>query len=217
VRKFEAAHFAGDGAGESSFLVPEELALEQTGGNCSAVNLDEGAILPVTEAVDGTRKKLFAGTSLALDENGCVGGRHGLDLLEHLAQAATLTNDVFKAVLEIDFLLEVLLFLAQPVTQLGNPAEGDRVVHRHRNLGRNPHQSIGLLLSNCALHPAHDRQRSDGLTVVDERDPAARLHAELGEAQDRLWGMRDIRQALDQQRFARAKCQSRKRVCQREP
>ena len=53
-------------------------------------------------------------------------GRDGLNLLQHLAQARAFANDVFKAVLEIDLLFEILLLLGQPVAQLGNLPEDQR-------------------------------------------------------------------------------------------
>ena len=117
VREFEAAHFAGDGSGKRALLVAEQLALDQAGRNGRTVELDKGALAARTEPVNGARQQFFAGAGLALDEDGGVGGRDGFNLLEHLAQTAALAHDVFKAVFEVDFVFEILLFLAQPVAQ----------------------------------------------------------------------------------------------------
>ena len=42
VRQFETADFAGDGDREGSFLVSEELALQQTSGIAAQLNLTNG-------------------------------------------------------------------------------------------------------------------------------------------------------------------------------
>ena len=42
VGQLEAADALRDGAGEGAFLVAEELAFEQAGGDGGAVELDEG-------------------------------------------------------------------------------------------------------------------------------------------------------------------------------
>ena len=51
--------------GEGPALVAEQLALEQLPGHRRAVDLDEGAVLPGAELVDGPRHQLLAGAGLA--------------------------------------------------------------------------------------------------------------------------------------------------------
>src|SRR5579863_763991 len=101
----------------------EKLALQQTSGDRRAVDLDESAIAATTEAVNGTRKQFLAGTGLALDEYSCVGGRDRLNLLQHLAETSAFANDVLKSILEVDFLFEILLFLAEAVAEICDLAE----------------------------------------------------------------------------------------------
>ena len=81
VRQFQPADLARDGSGECALLVAEEFALEQAGGNRGAVQLDKGALAARAEAMNGARQQFLAGSGLALDEHGGVGGRNGLDLL----------------------------------------------------------------------------------------------------------------------------------------
>ena len=80
VRQLEAADLARDGAGERALFVAEELAFEQPGGNGRAIQLDEGALAARAQAMDGARQQFFAGSGLALDEHGGIGGRDGLNL-----------------------------------------------------------------------------------------------------------------------------------------
>ena len=80
VRQLQPAHLARDGAGERAFLMAEELAFEQAGGNGGAIQLDKGALAARAQAVDGTRQQLLAGSGFALDEHGRVGWGHGFNL-----------------------------------------------------------------------------------------------------------------------------------------
>ena len=57
VRQLQAADLARDGAGERAFLVAEELAFEQSGGNGGAIQLDKGALAARAQAVNGARQQ----------------------------------------------------------------------------------------------------------------------------------------------------------------
>ncbi len=77
----EFAFFVGGRAGERSFVVAEEFALDEVFGDGGAVDLDESFILAQALAVDGVGDQFFAGAGLAVNENAAVGGRHEADLL----------------------------------------------------------------------------------------------------------------------------------------
>ena len=62
VGEFEAADLARDGAGEGAFLVAEEFAFDQAGGNGGAVDLDEGSFAARAEPVDGAGEQFLAGS-----------------------------------------------------------------------------------------------------------------------------------------------------------
>ena len=106
--------------------------------------------------MNGARQQLFAGSGLALDEDGGIRGRDGLNLFEHLAQALAFAHDVFIVILEIDFRFEVLLLLAQLVAQLGDAAEGHGVIDGHGHLTGNPGQNLRVLGADAAFQPAED-------------------------------------------------------------
>ena len=137
VGQLHAADLAGDRAGERALLVPEQFALQQPGGNGGAVQLDERAIAARTQAVNGARQQLLAGSRFSLDQHGGIGGRDRFNLPEHLAQPFAVTHNVFVAIVEIDFGFEVLLLLAQLVAEFGNAPECHCVVDRHCHLNRN--------------------------------------------------------------------------------
>ena len=123
--------------------------------------------------MNGTRQQLLAGSGLSLNENGGVGGRHGFNLLEDAAQAGALAHNVLEAVFKIDFVLEVLLLLAQLVAQLRNAAEGEGVVDSHGHLHGDTGQHGYILRPKGPLHAAEHAQGADGLAVMDQGHPAA--------------------------------------------
>ena len=92
-----------------------------------------------------------------------------------------LAHDVLKSVLEIDLLLEILLLLAKAVAQLRNLAKDHGIVHRHGHLVGDLHQHLGFALRERVLHAAGNSKRANGLATMNQRNPAARLHAEVSE------------------------------------
>ena len=129
----------------------EKLALEQAGGNGGAIQLDEGVLAALAQAMNGAREQFFAGSGFALDEDGGIGGRNGLNLPQHIAQAGAFAHDVVETVFDIDLVFEILLFLAEPVAQFRDSAEGDGVVDRHRHLAGNLDQHLHFALPETAL------------------------------------------------------------------
>src|SRR5882724_6363308 len=75
VGQLEAAHALCHGPRKRPFLVPEELAFEQSRGNGRAIQLHEGVRTPRAQVVNGACNELFARASLAGDEDGRLGGR----------------------------------------------------------------------------------------------------------------------------------------------
>ena len=81
----EAALAGGDRAGEDAFLVAEQLALEQVGGNRAAVDGDEGPLAARAEIVDGARGDFLAGAGFAEHQNGGIVIGNLADQGDHIA------------------------------------------------------------------------------------------------------------------------------------
>ena len=58
VRQFEPAHLRRVGSGKRTLLMPEEFALDQAGGQCCAIDLDERSIPAVAPVVDRAGQQL---------------------------------------------------------------------------------------------------------------------------------------------------------------
>src|SRR5262249_5141577 len=117
VRELETPDALGDGARERAALVPEELALQQAGGNGGAVDRDEGALAALSRVVDGPRDQLLAGSGLAQDEHRRAGRRDGLHLMEYALQRGRPSHDLLEVVLGAELLLEVDLLGGELVLQ----------------------------------------------------------------------------------------------------
>ena len=126
-------------------LVPEQLALEQPGGDGGAVQLHERPAAAAAQVVDGAGDQLLAGTRLPLDEHGGVGRRDDLDLLQHLLQRRALADDLLEVVLGPDLLFEVQLLGGQLFLQLGNLPVRQRVLHRDGDLLRYLTQQLDVV------------------------------------------------------------------------
>ncbi len=93
VGELEAADPLGDRPGERPLLVPEQLAFKQACRNRGAVALDERVRAPGAQMVHRARNELFARARLAADQDGRLGRRDQLDLIDEVAQRAAAADD----------------------------------------------------------------------------------------------------------------------------
>ena len=75
----------------------------------------------------GARDQFLAGAGFALNQDGGIGGRGGLDLLQHVAQRGAGADDFAEAVLAADFFFEVNLFALDALAQGVDLFEGEGV------------------------------------------------------------------------------------------
>ncbi len=80
-------------AGEGAALVPEELALDQGGGDGGAVDRNQVPGTPPAGGMDGAGDELLAGSGLAEDEHRGVGAAHLIHLTEDAEERFALAED----------------------------------------------------------------------------------------------------------------------------
>src|ERR1700682_479810 len=97
----------------------KQLAFEKAQRNGCAIHLYKRLTLARAQVVNCASDYLFAGARLALDEDRRVRRRNDSNALEHSFQPRTISNDLFKIVLQPDFVLQVKLLLRQPLLGLG--------------------------------------------------------------------------------------------------
>ena len=83
VRTLEEALMLTFGPREAALLMPEQLALNQIGGDGTAVDGDERPIAAPAEVMHGARNELLAGPALSGDEHAECRAGHPRDLLVH--------------------------------------------------------------------------------------------------------------------------------------
>ena len=89
VGGFKLSGLALGGAGEGALFVAEQFALQERLRQGRAVHADEWGRAPAACLVDGPRDEFLAGTALAADQHGGLGGRHPLDLADDGLQPGT--------------------------------------------------------------------------------------------------------------------------------
>src|SRR5215210_6795133 len=92
---------------ERTFLVTEQLALDQRLSQRADVHRNERLVPPRAQAVERARDELFAGAALTFDEYGARDRSHLLDLHQHLTDSIGLTNEAgdFSQSLPVEYAL----------------------------------------------------------------------------------------------------------------
>src|SRR5271155_656076 len=118
VRQFEPTKLLAYRSGERSLFVSEQFAFQHSRWNGGAVYLDEVAFLAPAHAVNEACDPLFASSSLAGNQDGGIGIGDDGSIVQHTFQGRTGANDVVSLIRAPDFVLEIALFLGQPVLEL---------------------------------------------------------------------------------------------------
>src|SRR5438477_5834580 len=100
MRELETPDLLRDRSGERTLLVPEQLALQQGGGNRRTVHFDETALAAATQFVNGAGDEFFSRSCFAGNEDGCVRRRNSLDTLQDGFQSRSLADHVPDVVVE---------------------------------------------------------------------------------------------------------------------
>ncbi len=212
VRKFETPHLSCNRASECAFLVAEELAFQQPGGNSGAIHLHKRVLAPVAEAVNRAGKQFLAGSGFALDQNRGICRSNRLDLFENLAQASAFAHNIFKSVFEIDLFFEILLLLPKPVTEFCDLAENHGIADGHRHLVRNLHQHLRLALRERIFHATGNGKNPKSLIAVNERHAVRGLHSQPGQVANPLFRKPGAFDAAKKDRFPSSERPPRRRT-----
>src|ERR1051326_3296562 len=107
---FELSFLAILSPGKCAFFVAEELAFEQSFGQCAAMDDYERMEAPWTGFVDGAGDEFLASSAFAGDEDSRISWADGLDCVENLLHCDALANDVFGLIYFRYRLLEERVF-----------------------------------------------------------------------------------------------------------
>ena len=84
------------GAGESTSLVPKELAFNKILRDCSAVDLDQRTRISGAEMMDGPRHQLFSGAVLTCYQHGGVSRSYAFDCFLKLTDSGSIPGDFVR-------------------------------------------------------------------------------------------------------------------------
>jgi hypothetical protein len=107
-RPCHAPRLVALGVGKSPLEVPEQLGLEQIGGECPAVHHHVGLLAPRAQVMDRTGQQLFSRAAGPLDEHGRIALRDIRHDGEDLAERLALADHVLERVLMPDLAPELL-------------------------------------------------------------------------------------------------------------
>src|SRR5262245_23600488 len=108
--QLKAAEALRHGAGKGAFLMAEEFAFEQAGGDGGTVERHEGLRPPCAKRMDRPRQQFFASPRFAYKEHGRIGWRHELELREHRRERGAVSDDPVEAVRAVDDFAEYWSF-----------------------------------------------------------------------------------------------------------
>src|SRR5262249_15212711 len=176
--------------GEGSAHVAEELALDETRRDRSAVDFHEWALTTSAPAVDRPREELLARAGLADQENRRVRPRHVLDGVEGREKRRAVAHDLLEVVLGADLLLEIEVLGLQAILQRLDFGErrAELVVRllplelrpgaRSEGLEHRDEERVGLHRS--VVHD--DEMADDPAHRIQERDPEVALRSPVRQA-----------------------------------
>jgi len=116
--------------------MPEQLALEQAGGDGGAVHLDEAALATAAQFVNRPRDEFLSRAGLARNENGRIRGGHGLNASHNRLKGRSFANHVPDVPVQADLVLQGELLGGQPLLYVSQFSISERIRHRHGNLAR---------------------------------------------------------------------------------
>src|SRR6516225_3075558 len=109
VSQLKAADPLLDRSGESTSLVAEQSAVDQTGRQSGTVHLDQRTILTKAARMNRTCDQLFSSSSFPLQKDRGVRGGDQVDLVEHCPKCWTSSHNLVDVVRRVDLFLQVVV------------------------------------------------------------------------------------------------------------
>ena len=163
---------------ERAAFVAEHLRLDEGRWDGGAVHADERLAPTGAPIVDRARDQLFACAGLADEQDGCVRGGDGLDLLQHAPQGEALADDVAEAVLLQDLFFQVTLLGEHLILEPPDLVVGQAVLDADGNLGAYLPQQPHVLGIERVLAPRGDGDDPERTARRRQLNRAERLQGE---------------------------------------
>src|SRR5271165_5709812 len=109
VCQLESAFSLHQSPRESSPLMPEQLAFEESRGDGRAVHAHIGTITAGAKVVNRACNQLFSRARFPMKQDGGIRRRNNGNMLQDSSEGCALSNNAFEAVLRADFRVEIKL------------------------------------------------------------------------------------------------------------
>jgi hypothetical protein len=202
IGQLEASDFLADGAGEGAAFVAKEFGFEQSSGNRSAIDFDEGAVAAGAEIVDGAGEELLTGAGFAQKKNRGCGGSGELDLREGAFEGGAFADNFLKIEFATDFLFEVELFFGELVFQRVDFLEGQGVFDGDGDLRGDLQEEFNVFRSKGIEASAGEIEGAEGAALGDQGDATDVLQTVLAERANDFAGVAIEFSAAGQERLA---------------
>src|SRR5690242_5190139 len=153
----------------------KELTLQQSGGNCCAVELHKSSIFAFAALVDRPGNEFLAGARLAQQQHSGIARSHRFYQAQNMPQSGTLAHDAFKVFLTSNLVFQIQFFLRQSVGEFGNLAVSDCVVNRNGQLICYLSEERDLVGAECVFLSPGDGQDSQQTALANKRYVAKRI------------------------------------------
>src|SRR5229473_3650709 len=177
VGQLEAADPPIDSAGEGALDVSEEFALDETGRDGAAVDLDQGALPARAAAVNGAGDQLLARSRLTGDEHCGIGGGDLLHLTQEGPQRRAASDDLVEVVLAMYLLTEIGALTLEGGLERRDLLVSFHVLDSQRDLVGDFLEEGSVGFRVLMWIDAGDGQGADALPVDHERDDDIGAHA----------------------------------------
>ena len=187
VSEFEPSLTRRNGTGKGSPFMSEQLALQDSLGQCTAINDDERSVLSVAVIVDRPGDQLLPRSAFTSYENGSPGRCNAQGQVHHIPHPAGHTDDALRIVLSLYFGQEQIPLDKEPLPFKGLADHDLELIHG---------KGLGYVVMGTKFHGLHCRfdrgvcsdhqDRNLGIVfsyMLEKFDPVHSGHVDIGDDQ----------------------------------
>ena len=155
----------------------EQLALDQTRGDCTAVHLHQRTVAAGAAVVDRAGDQLFAGPGLAKDEHAGIARRYLIDFVQRGAQGRARTDELLEWMLAANLFLQIDVLTHESVAQIAHFFVRQAVVQGDGHGAPHLIEQVSSKLMEGRFSCRHEEKDPKGALAAQQWDCAHGLHA----------------------------------------
>src|SRR6266436_622988 len=168
IGHFEAPNALRDRSCECAFLVPKQLAFQQTCRNGRAVELDEGLRAPRAQIMNAACDQFLSRACLSINQHRRIRRRYRFHVFEDSAQRCAVSDDLGKIHFRADFIFQIQLLFGELLFQFPNLAVGKRILDGESNLVCNLGKETDIGLTEGIVPESAENQDANRAIPADQ-------------------------------------------------